>query len=363
MAEIELKNLTKYFEDTKAVEDVNLTIADGEFIVLLGPSGCGKTTTLRLIAGLEEPTKGQVLFDGEEFTHLSPPERNVGMVFQNYMLYPTRTAMGNMEFPLEVKGVSKKERRERVRKVAKLLDIEELLDRKPGYMSGGQRQRVALGRAIVREPHAFLMDEPLANLDAKLRILMRSEIKKLQDELGTTTVYVTHDQVEAMTMGERNALLHDGILHQVGPPAEIYNQPKDAWVAGFIGSPPMNLMPCSMKEEDGKWFLKGDGFSLPLQEEQVKLVREHKTEKKLKVGIRPHNLSVSKEKEPNSIEGELFSKEPEGKEVVINVTVNDYLIKAEEPGADYPASIGDKLYLVPDIKEIYLFDKNEDLLS
>jgi len=252
-----IKNLTKKYATVQAVKNLDLEIRDKEFFVLLGPSGCGKTTALLCIAGLLRPDAGQIWFDDKLVTnpqrnvYLRPQERGVAMVFQDYALYPHMTVSRNISFPLEVAGTNKSEIERRVKATAELLDITQLLDRKPRQLSGGQRQRVALGRAIVREPKIFLMDEPLANLDAKLRVHMRFELKKLHQRLGTTTVYVTHDQVEAMSLGDRVAVLRDGVLQQVTTPSELYDAPKNVFVAGFIGSPPMNMLSGKLLEKDG----------------------------------------------------------------------------------------------------------------
>jgi multiple sugar transport system ATP-binding protein len=243
MAEIAFQHVSKLFDGVPAVDDLSLEIADGEFLVLVGPSGCGKTTALRMLAGLEEPTSGQILIGDAVVNDVPPRDRDVAMVFQSYALYPHMTVYDNLAFSLRNHGLPKNEVDARVREVAEMLDMTDLLTRKPKQLSGGQRQRVALGRAIVREPAAFLMDEPLSNLDAALRSATRAEILKLQKHLNTTTLYVTHDQVEAMTMGDRIAVLRDGVLQQVGTPRELYTNPANVFVASFIGSPPMNLVP------------------------------------------------------------------------------------------------------------------------
>ncbi len=251
MANVTFEHVTKSYDGTVAVRDLSLDVGDGEFLVLVGPSGCGKTTALRMIAGLEQITDGRLLIGERVVNNLAPVQRDVAMVFQSYALYPHMTVFDNLAFGLRNKKVPRKEIDERVRQASAILDLDPLLKRKPKQLSGGQRQRVALGRAIVREPAAFLMDEPLSNLDAKLRVATRAEILKLQDRLGTTTIYVTHDQVEAMTMGDRIAVMNLGVLQQVGTPEQLYENPANTFVAGFIGSPAMNLVPAPVVQSGG----------------------------------------------------------------------------------------------------------------
>ena len=246
MAEIKLKNLTKRWGDFIGVDNFDLTIKDKEFLVLLGPSGCGKTTTMRMIAGLEDGTEGEIWIDNTLVNELDPKDRDVAMVFQSYALYPNMTVFENIRFPLKVRKIDEKNQKERVLKAASMVELSDFLDRKPSELSGGQRQRVALARAIVREPRVFLMDEPLSNLDAKLRISTRAQIKNLQHELSTTTIYVTHDQIEAMTLADRVVVMNQGKIQQVGSPSEIYENPSNTFVAGFIGSPAMNLVKGSL---------------------------------------------------------------------------------------------------------------------
>jgi multiple sugar transport system ATP-binding protein len=287
MAEIVLDRVTKSYPDgATAVKDLSVTIADGEFIILVGPSGCGKSTTLNMIAGLDEITSGELRIDGERMNEKSPKQRDIAMVFQSYALYPHMTVRQNMAFPLTLAKMKKAEINEKVEETAKILDLTELLDRKPAQLSGGQRQRVAMGRAIVRDPKAFLMDEPLSNLDAKLRVQMRSEIARLQQRLGTTTVYVTHDQTEAMTLGDRVVVMRAGVAQQIGTPQELYDKPVNLFVAGFIGSPAMNFFPASLTDV---------GVSLPFGEitltQQVHdVLTGHPTPKNVIVGVRPEHL-------------------------------------------------------------------------
>jgi multiple sugar transport system ATP-binding protein len=257
MAEVTYDHVTKRFDGTTAVQDLTIEVADGEFLVLVGPSGCGKSTALRMLAGLEKVTDGRILIGERVVNDIAPAARDVAMVFQSYALYPHMTVYDNLAFGLRNQKVPKQEIDERVRRAAEILAMGELLARKPKQLSGGQRQRVALGRAIVREPEAFLMDEPLSNLDAKLRVATRAEIMKLQKRLGTTTIYVTHDQVEAMTMGDRIAVMNAGVLQQIGTPHELYERPQNVFVAGFIGSPAMNLVPAELVGAAGPGTIAG----------------------------------------------------------------------------------------------------------
>ena len=282
MSEIVLDGVTKTFADGyEAVKDMNLDIQDGEFMILVGPSGCGKSTALRMIAGLEDISEGELKIDGETVNDRSPKDRDIAMVFQNYALYPHMTVRENMGFALKLAGVDKAEIDEKVEDAARTLDLEQHLDRRPANLSGGQRQRVAMGRAIVRDPKAFLMDEPLSNLDAKLRVQMRTEVAKLQSKLETTTVYVTHDQTEAMTLGDRVAVMRAGVLQQVGTPADLYNNPKNLFVAGFIGSPSMNFMPAE---------IGGGKLKLPIGEVDLSDLGVEQRDGQVIAGLRPENF-------------------------------------------------------------------------
>ena len=290
MAVVELAGVSKSFGEVLAVDTVNLSIADGEFMVFVGPSGCGKSTTLRMVAGLEDTSAGTIRIGDRDVTQLQPKERNVAMVFQNYALYAHKNVYQNLGFGLKVRGTPRNEIDERVRKAAAMLGIDDLLERKPKQLSGGQKQRVALGRALVRDPDVFLLDEPLSNLDAKMRVRMREEIAKLHSATGSSMIYVTHDQIEAMTLGDRIAVMRDGRVQQVGPPLELYDRPANVFVASFIGSPEMNLI-------DGELALKGkaasfacDGFSMPLSSE---MKAKASAGRKVTAGIRPEHLAYA----------------------------------------------------------------------
>jgi multiple sugar transport system ATP-binding protein len=288
MAEIVLEHVNKIYADgSTAVNDLNLTIADGEFLILVGPSGCGKTTTLNMIAGLEDISSGELRIGGERMNEKAPKDRDIAMVFQSYALYPHMTVRQNIAFPLTLAKMKKNEISRKVEETAKTLDLTELLDRKPSQLSGGQRQRVAMGRAIVRHPKAFLMDEPLSNLDAKLRVQMRGEIARLQRRLGTTTVYVTHDQTEAMTLGDRVVVMHSGVAQQIGTPDELYERPANLFVAGFIGSPAMNFFPATLTAT-GLTLSFGEVMLTP---EVGQVIARHPKTENIIVGVRPEHLS------------------------------------------------------------------------
>src|SRR5215216_91990 len=351
MAEILLKDITKRYPDgTEAVKQVNLTIGDGEFMILVGPSGCGKSTALRMIAGLEDITDGDLLIGGERVNDLEPRDRDIAMVFQNYALYPHMTVRDNMGFALKLAKVDEKEIDKRVSEAARILDLEPHLDRKPANLSGGQRQRVAMGRAIVRDPRAFLMDEPLSNLDAKLRVQMRAEVSRIQDRLGTTTIYVTHDQTEAMTLGDRVAVMRAGVLQQVGPPQELYDDPHNLFVAGFIGSPAMNFMPVTVS---------GDSVKLPFGDVRLpQSLRERLGRgadgRSLIAGIRPESFEdatlVGETRERGvSFRARIEVLESMGSELYAHFTVESEAVEsqqlqelAEDAGAGEVPSAGEE---------------------
>jgi multiple sugar transport system ATP-binding protein len=358
MASVTFDNASRLYPGTSraAVDKINLTVNDGEFLVLVGPSGCGKSTTLRMLAGLEEVDSGRVLIGDRDVTNVPPKDRDIAMVFQNYALYPHMTVAENMGFALKIAGVAKEERANRVLEAAKLLDLEPYLDRKPKALSGGQRQRVAMGRAIVRKPQVFLMDEPLSNLDAKLRVQTRTQIASLQRRLGVTTVYVTHDQTEALTMGDRIAVLKDGLLQQVGTPRDLYENPVNVFVAGFIGSPAMNLFP-------GK--LTADGVEIG--NDVIKVgpeVLKHGKGKTVTVGVRPEDLEVTKGKgiavevdvvEELGADGYLFGR------ASVNGVEHEIVVRVD--GRVHPMR-GDKITVAPTPKHVHVFDaETEQRLS
>jgi ABC-type sugar transport system ATPase subunit len=354
MTRIAMRNVSKYFDggETVANYKINLEVEDGEFLILLGPSGCGKTTALRLVAGLETPSEGEIYFDDRRVDQEPPADRNVAMVFQNYALYPHMNVRENIEYPLKVRGIETGERDERIAEATELLHIEDLLGKKPAELSGGQRQRTSLARAIVRKPSVFLLDEPLSNLDAKLRLEMRSELKRLQDELGITAVYVTHNQEEAMSMGDRIAVMNEGTVRQVAPPEELYTRPRTEWVARFIGSPPMNLIEGTRR--NGTVDLV-DGNTVPLEVDDA-------TEE-VSLGVRPEDLSVSTAPpdDGRAIEGTVETVEPLGEFTIVNVDVGGSSVKAKVPTTS--VGRGDHVYLTFDEDSAYVYDDAGDLVT
>jgi multiple sugar transport system ATP-binding protein len=351
MASVTFDKASRIYPGTArpAVDALELDVADGEFLVLVGPSGCGKSTSLRMLAGLEEINEGRVLIGDRDVTDVPPKDRDIAMVFQNYALYPHMTVAENMGFALKIAGVSKDERASRVLEAAKLLDLEPYLGRKPKALSGGQRQRVAMGRAIVRQPQVFLMDEPLSNLDAKLRVQTRTQIASLQRRLGVTTVYVTHDQTEALTMGDRIAVLKDGILQQVGTPRDLYAAPKNVFVAGFIGSPAMNLFEVDVVDgglKFGTAVAKVDRETLGAT-----------TSKKVTIGIRPEDVKVTTKGEGLAVDVDLVEELGADGYLYGHSTLDDKRVDivVRVDGRNHP-NAGDKVFITPEPDHIHVFD-------
>ncbi len=354
--EVKLENLSKHFGKVKAVNDFSLHINDGDFVSLLGPSGCGKTTTLLMIAGIYKPTTGNIYFGDKIVNEVLPKDRKIGMVFQSYALYPHMTAFDNITFPLKLMKIPKKEREKRVKEVAKLVQIEELLDRKPAQLSGGQQQRVALCRALIKKPDILLLDEPLSNLDAKLRTLMRAELKRLQKKLGITTIFVTHDQVEAMTMSDRIALLKLGDLQQYSSSEELYNRPENLFVAGFIGSPPMNFINVSLEQVEEEYFLKNEDITLEIPSRIGKLIQSRSQDKEMILGIRPEDIKIDHKK---GEEAEVYVVEPMGMQVLVTVKLGNLQIKVLT-APPFTKKMGEKVKLHFTVNKIHLFDKNTE---
>jgi multiple sugar transport system ATP-binding protein len=360
---ISITNVRKEFDNGfVAIPDMSLEIQDKEFLVLVGPSGCAKSTTLRMIAGLEEITAGEIRINNRLINNLPPKERDIAMVFQNYALYPHMNVRNNIAFSLKLAKLPKAEIERNVREAAEILGIEALLDRKPRELSGGQKQRVAVGRAIVRKPEVFLFDEPLSNLDAKLRVQMRVELKKLHARLKTTIVYVTHDQVEAMTMGTRIVILRQGIIQQVGDPLTIYNHPTNKFIAGFIGSPAMNFIPCRAIEENSALYLGCGDFSIPLADDKAQKVKTSGA-KDFTIGIRPEDICLKKnseEKRPDGLFGaRVIVIEPLGRECFVELNTDQYELTAIVDSS-YTCRVHQEIELSINSDKIHLFMKDGD---
>jgi multiple sugar transport system ATP-binding protein len=364
MAQVALRNIVKSFDSTQAVQGIDLDIADREFVVLVGPSGCGKTTTLRMIAGLEEATSGEIYIGDRMVNDVPPKDRDIAMVFQNYALYPHMTVFENMSFGLRLKKFPRPEIRERVENAARILDISDLLQRRPKQLSGGQRQRVAMGRAIVRNPKVFLFDEPLSNLDAKLRVQMRTEIKKVHQKVTVTTVYVTHDQVEAMTLADRVVVMNKGLIEQIGTPNEVYHNPRTRFVASFIGSPAMNFLPCRLIEAEGGLVVRlSDRLGLPVPAPLIARYRPHAGHE-LVFGLRPEHILEGRGDLPPgaaAFEAQLDVVEPMGMETMVYFTIDG----TEVCGRVNPEAAGrsgEKMRLVADLNHMHLIDPRTDLV-
>ena len=357
MATVEMKGIGKVYDGgVRAVDNANITVNDREFVVLVGPSGCGKTTTLRMVAGLEDITEGELYIDGKLVNDVPPKDRDIAMVFQNYALYPHMTVYDNMAFGLKIRKYPKQEIQARVKEAAQILDIEELLDRKPKALSGGQRQRVAVGRAIVRKPKVFLFDEPLSNLDAKLRVQMRAEISNLHNRLQATMLYVTHDQVEAMTMADKIVVMKAGVIQQIGSPLELYNHPVNRFVAGFIGSPPMNFMTVTVKEEGGKIMADEDGNNLiEITGDNADRLKSY-VGKEIIFGVRPEDLLLQESgATAKSVKTSVTVIEPLGAEIHLYVDTGKHsMIARVPPRLDF--HVGDDIFFEADMAKVIFFD-------
>ncbi|MCF7928331.1 MAG: ABC transporter ATP-binding protein [Spirochaetales bacterium] len=363
MAEVELQNLVKQFgKDVVAVKNLNMTVKNKEFLVLLGPSGCGKTTTLRSISGLEIPTKGKIILDGKDVTRLRASQRDIAFVFQLYALYPHMTTYKNMAFPLKTQKMPKNKIDEEVRKTAKMLQIDHILDRKPKHLAGGDMQRVALGRALVRRPKVFLLDEPIGTLDAAFREEMRTELKKLHVDAGATSIYVTHDQVEAMSMGDRIAVMNQGVLQQIDVPHEIYANPVNLFVANFIGSPGMNFVNCTAAKGDEGTFLvmEPDGAKLEISNKlKQTIVDGGEVDRQLVLGVRPEDVKVSFEKKEGYLETSVFVVETMGSFNIVDLKYGETIVKARVPASVRP-ELEKRAYINFDMDRVRLFDKETE---
>jgi multiple sugar transport system ATP-binding protein len=360
MARVLMRSLNKKYDEVHAVIDVNLEIHDQEFVVLVGPSGCGKTTTLRMVAGLESITSGNISIDEKVVNALAPMDRDIAMVFQNYALYPHMSVYDNMAFGLKMRKFDKPEIARRVKEAAEILGIQELLRRKPRQLSGGQRQRVALGRAIVRHPQVFLFDEPLSNLDAKLRVQMRVELKKLHERLGTTAIYVTHDQVEAMTLGDRVVVMRDGRVQQVGDPMELYSSPANRFVAGFLGSPAMNFAGVRIAAQNGGLWAEREGIRIKIPQPIVPRLGDY-AGKEVTFGVRPEDMHIAGEGDPSdlSFDAAVEVVERLGSEILLDVAVGSAtMVASVAPTAT--AKVHEKLRLAVNPERLHFFDNQTE---
>jgi ABC-type sugar transport system ATPase subunit len=351
--EVKLVNLSKRWGTVVGADSINLEINDAEFVAFLGPSGCGKTTTLLMVAGIYKPNDGLIHFDGKIVNHVQPKDRNIGMVFQSYALYPHMTVFQNISYPLKLKKTPMEEMEKQSQRVADMMGIGHLMDRKPAQLSGGQQQRVALGRALVKEPKLLLFDEPLSNLDARLRLSMRGEIKRLQIELGITSIYVTHDQVEAMTMADRVAVMKDGKLQAFASPDELYDKPRTLFVAGFVGNPPMNFINVEVSRENGDFLARGNGIELTIQPEQGEKVAG---KGQVIMGIRPEDLTVGSE----GTRGEIYMVEPLGRDDLINVRLGEDTIIHVLADPAMRLKMNESIALEFDTKKMQFFDSKTE---
>jgi len=361
---LSLKNVSKAFDDKTVLNSLDLDILDGEFITLLGPSGCGKTTLLRIVAGLENPSSGEILIDGKSIIQVPPKKRDIAMVFQNYALYPHKKVFDNLAFCLQLRKLPRAQIKEKVQKTAELLGIDNLLQRYPNELSGGQKQRAALGRAIIRNPKVFLFDEPLSNLDAKLRVSMRTELMDLHQRLKTTSIYVTHDQMEAMTMATRIAVMKDGILQQIDSPQQLYDHPTNVFVAGFIGSPSMNFFDATMVESDGKLEINAGGFRLVVPDEKAKEWRQHKGREVI-FGIRPEDIHSKQFTPPDILESDVTAKvdvtELMGNEIFLYLLTRDKKQFIARVDPRVRTTIGDDIDLAINMANAHIFDPKTEM--
>lgn len=359
MAKVELKGIGKVYDgNVRAVTDSNITIEDKEFCVFVGPSGCGKSTTLRMIAGLEDITEGKLLIDGKEMNDVPPKDRDIAMVFQNYALYPHMSVYDNMAFGLKIRKMDKAEIDRRVKEAAAQLDLTQYLNRKPKALSGGQRQRVAVGRAIVRQPKVFLFDEPLSNLDAKLRVTMRAEIAALHNRLQATIIYVTHDQIEAMTLGDKIVVMKDGVIQQIGAPLYLYNNPINKFVAGFIGTPPMNFLSVKVVEKGGKVVCEEGSFEVTPNAEQQKRLKPF-VGQEVFFGIRPEDLKHTEKDADNVMKMKITNREPLGAETHLYLQTQKGQSLIAKTNATVSFRLGETISLIPDMSKAKFFSKAE----
>lgn len=358
MAEVKVENVSVQFGHSLVLRDVSFQVADGELCVIVGPSGCGKTVLLRTIAGLTQPQEGRVYFDSQAMDNVAPSDRDVAMCFQTYALYPYMTVRKNWEFPLRAVNLSDEEIQQRVGQIMELTHMEPLMERYPRELSGGQQQRVALGRALVRRPRVFLLDEPFGNLDAKLRVELRARVKRMQMDLGITTLHVTHDQVEAQAMGDKIVVMDMGTIQQIGTPEEIYDQPVNTFVAGFVGTPRINFIPCELKRDDGHILFTHPALTLPVPADRAAAIEAGATGRRVVLGVRSENVSITPSAVPSSVPAEVYVLEPQSDEIIVDLAVGDMVLKSrvgqEEIG--FEPQLNQTVYIHFDQDFIHVFD-------
>ncbi len=362
MAKAVLEHLDLWYGRTHAVDDLSLTVEDGELCVLLGPSGCGKTSTLRMVAGFARPSTGDIYLDGERITALYPGDRNIAMIFQSYALYPHMTVREQFAFPLKATRATTEEIKARIQEVSDFLHMHDLLDRYPQELSAGEQQRVAIGRATIRRPKLFLMDEPMNQLDAMLRLEMRGRLKRLQQDLGITTIYVTHDQVEAQGLGDKIVIMRLGRIQQVGSPLEIYRQPVNLFVAGFIGTPPMNFLDCRLERRAGQTYVRNAHFTFPLSPELAAKMADVPPEQELVLGIRPENIKLSPESRAEAIPAEVYVLEPQSNELIVDLKMGDVALKmrGDKREIGFKPQIDQPVWMEFQQEHLHLFDKKTE---
>jgi multiple sugar transport system ATP-binding protein len=362
MTSVTIANVWKYYGKTVAVKDLNLECPNNSFLCILGPSGCGKSSTLRMLAGLEQISAGEIRFGERRVNDLPPKDRDIAMVFENYALYPHKSVFDNIANPLRLRGAEAAAIETKVRQATTLLEIDHLLDRKPAQLSGGQKQRVAIGRAIVRDPALFLFDEPIAHLDAKLRAHMRGELKHLQRQLGTTTIYVTHDQLEALSMADRIAVMHEGVLQQLGTPDEVYNRPCNEWVAGFVGDPPMNFLDCQLERHADALYACNLALRQPLTGEQAAAIERTNGGAEVRLGIRPDDVAVRRGAAQNgAIGGEIFVTEPVGGDTLVDIRLPGEQRILARTRAGFVGEAGEPCSLTLEPRRMHLFARDTGL--
>jgi multiple sugar transport system ATP-binding protein len=356
MAGVILKDVCKRYGGVDAVKNLNLLCEDAEFTCLLGPSGCGKSSSLRMIAGLEEISSGEIYIGDRLANNLSPRDRNIAMIFETYALYPHLSVFDNIAFPLKIRQLTKSQIRKKVENVAEMMDMRDFLRKRVKGLGDGQRQRVSIARALVREPDVLLMDEPISHLDAKLRSRMRIEFRRLNKDTGTTCIYVTHDQMEAMALGDKIAIMNHGFLQQEGTPDEVFNRPANEFVAGFIGEPPMNFLNCTFVQEKGHYLLVSSSFNIPCPDELSKQVGKKAGLKEIRIGIRPTDIVISRQRSAaGSISGDVYTVEPRGDEIVLTVKLGKEVIRVESV-EEFDFKPGDTIWLTPEKDRIHAFD-------